>query len=83
VKYLEDDQNLQEAVLSVHHVLIHTLSSTSAYKVIENHQGVAFIQLAQQVLVQAPVQQKAPAAPTLPNDPATAEPEVKQAPLEA
>lgn len=41
---LEDDHNLQDAVLSVHHVFIHTLSSTSAFKIIENHLGVAFIQ---------------------------------------
>jgi len=58
VEYLEADQKLQEAVLSVHHSLIHTLSATSAFKVIENHNGVAYIQVAQQVLVQAPVQQQ-------------------------
>lgn len=57
VENLESDQKLQEAVLSVHHSLIHTLSSTPAFKIIENHNGVAFIQVAQQVLVQAPMQQ--------------------------
>ena len=58
VEFLESDQKLQEAVLSVHHSLIHTLSATSAFKVIENHNGVAYIQAAQQVLVQSPVQQQ-------------------------
>jgi enoyl-CoA hydratase/carnithine racemase len=53
VTMLEDNQELQEAVLSVHHALIHTLSSTGAFKIIENHNGVAFIQLAQTVIVQA------------------------------
>ncbi|MBS4027040.1 MAG: hypothetical protein KGZ58_00265 [Ignavibacteriales bacterium] len=43
VEYLEDDQKLQEAVLSVHHTCIHTLMSTSASKIIINHNGRAFI----------------------------------------
>lgn len=44
---LEDDDALQDAVLSVHHACIHTLSGTSAYKIIENQNGVAFLQLMQ------------------------------------
>ncbi|MGE0887550.1 MAG: S49 family peptidase [Blastocatellales bacterium] len=48
---LEQDQALQEAVLSVHHACIHTLSSTSAFKITENQNGVAFIQIAQTVLI--------------------------------
>ena len=51
VKQLEDDEDLQEAVLSVHHACLHTLSSTHAYKIIENQRGQAFIQIAQQVVV--------------------------------
>ena len=35
VTTLEKDQDLQEAVLSVHHACIHTLSATGAYKIIE------------------------------------------------
>jgi ATP-dependent protease ClpP protease subunit len=54
VKDLETDQALQEAVLSVHHACIHTLSATPAFKIIENHNGIAFIQSAQQVIVQRP-----------------------------
>lgn len=49
---LESDQNLQEAVLSVHHACVHTLAATPAFKIIENHNGVGFIQSAQQVVVQ-------------------------------
>lgn len=41
---LEDDPRLQDAVLSVHHSCIHTLTSTPAIKIIENHKGTAFIQ---------------------------------------
>jgi hypothetical protein len=40
---LESDQDLQEAVLSVHHSCMHTLSGTPAYKIIENHLGVSYI----------------------------------------
>ncbi len=46
VSLLEDAPDLQEAVLSVHHSCIHTLSATGAYKIIENHLGVAFVQSA-------------------------------------
>ncbi|MHA7261912.1 SDH family Clp fold serine proteinase [Arthrobacter sp. TMN-37] len=40
---LEDDQKLQDAVLTVHHACIQTLSETPAMKIIENHQGIASI----------------------------------------
>jgi ATP-dependent protease ClpP protease subunit len=40
----EDDHKLQEAILSVHHACIHTLNTTDAMKIIENHNGIAFIQ---------------------------------------
>jgi len=49
---LEDDPELQDAVLSVHHACIHTLGATGAYKIIENHDGVAFVQIVQRVVVQ-------------------------------
>jgi ATP-dependent protease ClpP protease subunit len=52
VQDLENDQELQEKVLTVHHACIHTLSSTGAFKIIENQDGVAFIQVAKQVVVQ-------------------------------
>jgi len=48
VKALEDDHEFQDAVLSVHHATIQTLSSTPAVKIIENHKGVAFIQAVNQ-----------------------------------
>ncbi len=49
---LEDDDDLQDGVLSVHHAFIHTLSSTGAYKIIENHQGIAFVQMMKQIVMQ-------------------------------
>lgn len=54
VLLLEDDSRLQDAVLTVHHACIHTLGATPAFKLVENHKGIAFIQIAQQVLVQGP-----------------------------
>jgi hypothetical protein len=46
---LESNEKLQDAVLSVHHAAILTLSKTNAFKIIENHLGVAAIQSAQKV----------------------------------
>lgn len=43
IKYLESDQNLQDAVLSVHHSNLITLANTPAAKIIENHDGSAFV----------------------------------------
>jgi hypothetical protein len=51
---LESDQKLQDKVLSVHHIYFHTLSSTPAFKIIENQNGMAFIMQAQQVFMAAP-----------------------------
>lgn len=44
IVHLEGNTELQDAVLSVHHACIHTLTSTPALKIIENHNGKAFIQ---------------------------------------
>lgn len=43
---LEDDDDLQDAVLTVHHAFIQTLSATEAFKMVENHDGIAHIQRA-------------------------------------
>lgn len=48
---LEQNQALQDAVLSVHHACMVTFSATPAHKIIENHEGVAFIKSAQQVVM--------------------------------
>ena len=45
VENLEDSQDLQDAVLTVHHACVQTLSSTPAFKLIENQNGVGFLQL--------------------------------------
>lgn len=51
IEKLEEDQALQDLVLSVHHSCIHTLSGTPAFKIIENQKGIAFIQIAQMLPV--------------------------------
>ena len=71
VKCLESDQELQEKVLSIHHIYSHTLNSTAAFKIIENHLGTAYIHQAQQIFMQAPpmphgqIQATGPIAPEL------------------
>ncbi len=67
ISMLEENQRLQDAVLSVHHACVHTLSSTTAFKLIENHKGVAFIQSAQSMLVQTPL--GSDASPRIESDP--------------
>jgi len=54
VEDLETDQALQDAVLSVHHATMHTLSGP-AIKIVENHLGRAYVKLAQQLVLQVPV----------------------------
>ena len=51
VRRLEQSSRLQDAVLTVHHACVHTLGATAAFKIIENHKGTAFIQMAKTVIV--------------------------------
>lgn len=48
---LESNQDLQDAVLSVHHATMLTFQGP-AVKIIENHLGVAFVKISQQVAIQ-------------------------------
>ncbi|WP_083276839.1 SDH family Clp fold serine proteinase [Sphingobium phenoxybenzoativorans] len=45
IERLEDDQELQEAVLTVHHCFMHSLSVSGAAKMVENQNAAAFIKL--------------------------------------
>lgn len=51
VTRLEADQALQDAVLSVHHATIITLTMTPAIKIIENDRGIAHVTTAQTFLL--------------------------------
>jgi ClpP class serine protease len=55
IESMEDDDALQDAVMTVHHACVHTLTSTPALKIIENHKGAAFVEL---VLAQQGAQAK-------------------------
>ncbi len=48
IEKLEDDQKLQDAVLTVHHSCILTLSETNAVKLVENSKGVGQLLQVQQ-----------------------------------
>ncbi len=43
---LEDNQEIQDAVLTTHHSFMHTFTNTYCVKIIENHNGVAYIEQA-------------------------------------
>lgn len=42
---LENDPDLQDLVLSVHHACMHTFAMTNAHKFVENHEGVAYFRM--------------------------------------
>ena len=43
IEELENDQELQELVLSVHHAFIITIDATNTTKIIENNTGARFV----------------------------------------
>jgi Serine dehydrogenase proteinase len=58
---LEDDDYLQDAVLTVHHLCEQTLSQTGVIKLIENQEGTTFALAVQLTLQAMPAQPAAPA----------------------
>lgn len=52
VTRLEADQKLQDLVLTLHHAYTITFAQTAATKIIENHNGVAFVNQVQMMSVQ-------------------------------
>ncbi len=51
IQFMEDNQSLQDAILTVHHAFMLTFDGTPAVKVIENQNGNAYIQTLQQLIV--------------------------------
>ena len=49
ISNLEDDDDFQDAVLSIHHCYMHTFSNSNAVKIIENHKGIATVSIAQNI----------------------------------
>ncbi|MCA3563097.1 MAG: S49 family peptidase [Methylocystis sp.] len=56
VTKLEDDQKLQDLVLTIHHCYMHSLINTAAFKLIENHLGRALVRQQVMQFVQGPMQ---------------------------
>jgi len=52
IEMLENNQSLQDAILSAHHSVMLTLSLTPACKIIENQDGTAFIKIMQPVILE-------------------------------
>jgi hypothetical protein len=48
IELLEDDQALQDLVLTIHHCYMHVMMNTPTFKIIENHKGVAMVKSIQQ-----------------------------------
>ena len=51
---LEDDPDLQDAVLSVHHATMITFEQTPMFKIIENQKGSSYISAHQSLLLGGP-----------------------------
>jgi ATP-dependent protease ClpP protease subunit len=41
---LENDQNFQDAILTIHHAFMHTFTNTYCVKIIENHNGISYVE---------------------------------------
>lgn len=68
IEDLEASQDLQDAVLSVHHATMHTLQGP-AVKIVENHLGRTFAKVTQQLVVQMPMMGQGPLGPLPPGMP--------------
>jgi len=40
---MEDDEKLQDLILTVHHAYMHTFTQTKAVKIVENQNGIALV----------------------------------------
>jgi len=60
VEMLEDDEKLQDLILTVHHCFMHSLMNTPSFKMIENQLGRAFVKQEMTVNFQMPMVQPQP-----------------------
>lgn len=58
ISYLEDDDYLQDLVLTVHHAFMHTFGLTGAIKITENHKGAATVLMQQLQMVPSQILQQ-------------------------
>lgn len=81
IRNLELDQDLQDAVLSVHHATLHTFQG-AAVKIVENHLGRAWVQMAPQIQIPIQIAQPQPTGPGAPTLPIPLLPQPGPLPLE-
>lgn len=43
IKRMEEDHSLQDSILTVHHTYMHAFSNSTAFKIVENHEGYAMV----------------------------------------
>jgi hypothetical protein len=87
VEELENDNKLQDLVLTIHHSYMHTFGQTSAIKIVENHKGIASVvmqampQMGQQFVFSPPqvAPQIVPAVGPVPHEAPAVEPAPKDA----
>lgn len=60
IRDLEDDDKLQDLVLSVHHSVSHLMAKTPTTKIVENHLGKAWVHMTGTVAIQVPIFQISP-----------------------
>jgi hypothetical protein len=53
IELMEDDQELQDRILTVHHCYIHTTTNTQCLKLVESHEGKAMVRNAPQAFAPA------------------------------
>lgn len=53
---MEEDNDLQDAILTTHHAFMHTFANSPASKIVENHLGTAYIENQQQMPIPAVIQ---------------------------
>lgn len=63
IKRLEDDDDLQDLVLTLHHCYMHSLSNTAAFKIVENDLGRAIVKTQAVQLMSGPLSFN-PSSPT-------------------
>lgn len=61
VSRLEDDQPLQDIILTLHHCYMHTLGNTAAFKIIENHLARRMVKIQQMQMMPMPAAMAGPA----------------------
>lgn len=66
---LEKDEKLQDLILTIHHCYSHVLMNTTAFKIIENHKGAAFMKNQQAPAMPLQFLQQLQRAPQQPHQP--------------